>query len=192
MGGAGLLGYVGSQYLHMYRIQRQLQVRWNRQTQSADAGSGRQDKMPVTASHGMNGGASISHNTPEAVARITIPKIHLDAVVVEGVSSQDLAAGPGHITETALPGETGNAVITAHRDTYFRHLPELDQGDEIILHRGNQAFRYRVSSKKIVQPDDLGVLAPTSDAELTLITCYPVHYIGPAPERLVIFSKLVP
>src|SRR5262249_13937678 len=85
----------------------------------------------------------------------------------------------------------GNAVITAHRDTFFRHIFELEKGDEINIQRDGQVYRYEVTGKKVVAPTDLSVIRPTPDAQLTLITCYPTYYIGPAPERLVVFSKLV-
>jgi len=121
---------------------------------------------------------------------VLIPKINLDVIVVEGASRKQLLAGPGHLQDTATPGSAGNAVITAHRDTFFRHIYELTQGDEILIRRGGQVFHYHVTGKKIVQPEDVSVLKPTRDAQLTLITCYPTYYVGPAPERLVIFSKL--
>ncbi len=165
--GAGLLGYVTSQYWYMYRTQRHLEAEWERQA------------APSTAA-----------NVP-ALTRISIPKIDLEAIVLEGASSKQLSAGPGHITNTAPPGDAGNAVITGHRDTFFRRIFELDQGDEITVERNGRLFHYQVTGKKVVEPEDVSVLAPTSDAELTLITCYPIHYVGPAPERLVIISKLV-
>lgn len=167
MTGAGLLGYVGSQYWYTYHAQRSLEAHWERQAAAAPA-------------------------TDQPLTRISIPKIDLDAIVVEGASNDQLAAGPGHVTDTALPGEIGNAVITAHRDTFFRRIFELDQGDEITVERNGRRFRYQVTGKKIVKPEDVSVLDPTNDAQLTLITCYPIHYIGPAPKRLVVFSKLEP
>lgn len=187
MAGGGLLGYVGGQYWFMFRSQHQLQVQWESQGLSANTRPIPQEKPSGSSINEAAGQAAQG-----AFARISIPKIHLDAVVVEGTSSKDLSIGPGHMTETALPGETGNAVVTAHRDTYFRHLPELADGDEILVQRGGQLFRYQVTGKRIVNPDDLSVLHTTSDPELTLITCYPVYYVGPAPQRLVVFSKLIP
>jgi sortase A len=119
-----------------------------------------------------------------------IPKINMDAIVVEGSSRRALSDGPGHMKETAMPGEIGNAVITAHRDTFFRHIYELIKGDQIQVRRNGRTFTYEVTGKKIVMPEDLSVIKPTTDAQLTLITCYPTYYIGPAPKRLVVFSKL--
>ncbi len=173
--GIGLLGYVGAEYWGMYRAQSSLEAQWERQ--SADSGQP-SSGQPVLSSEYM-------------LTKVSIPKINLDAIVVEGASRKQLAIGPGHITTTALPGQSGNAVITGHRDTFFRHIFELDKGDEILVRRNGQTFHYEVTGKKIVHPEDVSVLDPTPDAQLTLITCYPIYYIGPAPKRLVIFSKLV-
>ncbi len=171
MVGACLLGYVGSQYWYTHHTQQLLEAEWERQGAAASA-------------------SGIS--PAQALTRISIPKISLDAIVVEGATSRQLSEGPGHLTQTAFPGDAGNAVITGHRDTFFRRIFELDQGDEINIQRDGRLFRYQVTGKKIVRPDDVSVLNPTSDAQLTLITCYPMHYIGPAPKRLVVFSKLAP
>jgi len=167
--GSGILGYVASQYWYMYRTQRVLEHEWERQA------------------------AARSHVAADApvLTRISIPKINLEAIVLEGASPEQLAAGPGHITDTALPGQAGNAVITGHRDTFFRRIFELETGDEVLIARGSLVFRYQVTGKKVVKPGDVSVLGPTSDAQLTLITCYPIHYIGPAPKRLVVSSRLV-
>lgn len=171
--GLGLSGYVASQYWGMYHSQRQLEAEWEKQ-------------VTVAAAPGL------PKLTPaEMLTRVSIPKISLDAIVVEGATRQQLAIGPAHITDTALPGDTGNAVITGHRDTFFRHLYELQKGDDIYVRRNGEIFRYQVTGKKIVKPEDVSVLKPTSDAQLTLITCYPTYYIGPAPDRLVIFSRLI-
>ena len=171
--GIALLGYVASEYWGMYRSQQRLEAEWERQ--------------------------AASYNTPapavippdQMLTRVVIPKIGLDAIVVEGASRKELSEGPGHMKETAMPGETGNAVITAHRDTFFRHIYELVKGDRVQVRRAGRLFTYEVTGKKIVMPDDVSVIRQTPDPQLTLITCYPVYYIGPAPKRLVVFSRLI-
>ncbi|HET9166541.1 MAG TPA: class D sortase, partial [Candidatus Angelobacter sp.] len=127
----------------------------------------------------------------QLLTRLEIPKIQMDAIVVEGASRRELSEGPGHMKQTAQPGETGNAVITAHRDTFFRHIYELNRGDQIKVRRSGRLFTYEVTGKRIVMPEDVSVIKLTNDPQLTLITCYPTYYIGPAPKRLVVFSKLV-
>ena len=94
------------------------------------------------------------------------------------------------MTKTAEPGEIGNSGITGHRDTFFRHIYELEKGDQFFVERGGKRLVYEVTGKKIVEPTDMSVTRPTDDAQVTLITCYPTYYIGPAPKRLVVFSKL--
>ncbi|HET9365059.1 MAG TPA: class D sortase [Candidatus Angelobacter sp.] len=171
--GIGLLGYVGNEYWGMYRSQQKLETEWEHQAASVN-----------TPGH-----APISPD--QMLTRVIVPKINLDAIVVEGASRKDLSDGPGHMKQTAMPGEVGNAVITGHRDTFFRHIYELVKGDQIQIRRNGRVFTYQVTGKRIVMPEDLSVIKPTTDPQLTLITCYPTYYIGPAPKRLVVFSKLV-
>jgi sortase A len=169
--GTLLLLYVATQYGIMLREQHRLAQEWQQQQHATGTGA-------TTA-------------VADRLTRLYIAKINLDAVVVDGTSRKQLLIGPGHVTSTAWPGEAGNSVITAHRDTFFRHIYELDRGDVIELRRGGNTYKYTVTSKHIVDPDDVSVLKPTRDPELTLITCYPTYYIGPAPERLVVHSRLL-
>jgi sortase A len=171
--GIALLGYVASQYWGMYHTQQKLAAEWERQATS------------------MNTPGEAVIPPEQMLTRVVIPKIGLDAIVVEGASRKDLSEGPGHMKQTAMPGETGNVVITAHRDTFFRHIYELVKGDRIQVRRSGRLFTYEVTGKKVVMPDDVSVIRQTPDPQLTLITCYPVYYIGPAPKRLAVFSKLV-
>jgi len=168
--GVALLIYVGSQYATMYAAQRRLTQQWQQQNL----------QLPVQPA-----------GLVTTLTRLTVPAIKLDAVVVEGVNRKDLLMGPGHLPDTPEPGQAGNAVISAHRDTFFRHIHELKKGDYIVVQRAGRQFRYEVTGKKILQPDDVWVTKATPDSQLTLLTCYPTYYIGPAPERLAVFSKLV-
>ncbi|MGH9514685.1 MAG: class D sortase [Terriglobales bacterium] len=126
----------------------------------------------------------------EVLTKLSIPRIALRAVVIEGTSSHSLLLGPGHMTGSAMPGGNGNSVIAGHRDTFFRHLHSLKTGDAIYVMRSGKRFHYAVIEKKVVQASDISVLRTTSGSELTLITCYPTHFIGPAPQRLIIVAKL--
>ncbi len=172
--GVALLIYVGLQYGSMYRGQQRLARKWQEQQQAMPA--------PET---------SKSVAASDLLTRLTIPKIDLDSVVVEGTTRHDLLLGPGHMEDTAVPGDDGNAVITGHRDTFFRHIYELNKGDSVLVQRGGKTYKYEVTGKKVIEPDDLSVVRPSKEARLTLITCYPTYYIGPAPKRLVVFTKMV-
>lgn len=130
------------------------------------------------------------HKAGEALTKLSIPRIGLRAVVIDGASAHSLLMGPGHVAGSAIPGTSGNAVIAGHRDTFFRHVDQLKVGDSIFILRGGRQFHYLVTQRKVVQPNDLSVLQPSKVSEITLITCYPTHFIGPAPQRLVIVSRL--
>jgi LPXTG-site transpeptidase (sortase) family protein len=170
--GAGLLLllYVSSQYWQMYAGQRKLALEWQQQ-------NARPEKIVASNS--------------DALVRLTIAKINLDAVVVEGTSRKSLKLGPGHMEKSALPGSAGNSVIVAHRDTFFRHLDELREGDEIDLQRQGEIYRFEVTGHRVVEPTDLSALRQSRSAQLTLITCYPTHYVGPAPQRLVVVARWI-
>jgi sortase A len=122
------------------------------------------------------------------MARIQIPRIGLDAIVLEGVSDDELNAGPGHLPGSAYPGEPGNAVISAHRDRHFNSLGALGVGDTIITESGAKRTQWVVVSRRVIDKDD-PALFRTRDATLTLTTCWPIRYLGPAPDRLIITAK---
>lgn len=159
--GTVLCTYVGGTYVWMYTQQRILLKRWN------------------------------EHAANPPLTKLAIPRIHLEDVVLEGTSSESLLLGPGHMTETVEPGESGNAVIAGHRDTFFRHLHSLRYGDDIYVLRDGNRYHYVVRSRRVVEPTNLAVLNPSKDGELTLITCWPTHAIGPAPQRLIIVAKIL-
>lgn len=179
--GVVLLAYVGFEYTQMYWSQKRLENEWARE-QQRQAQQGRENSGAAAKPVAFNG---------DGLTRLSIPSISFDAVVVEGTSNRALLLGPGHLEDTPVPGAAGNSVISGHRDTFFRHIHELAKGDQILVQRNGKTFHYEVTGKRIVQPTDVSVLQPSKDAQLTLITCYPTYYIGPAPERLVVTSRLI-
>ena len=112
----------------------------------------------------------------DGIARIEIPKIQVNWIVVEGVTVEALKKGPGHFPGTAYPGDKGNTVISGHRATYgepFARMNEVVVGDSIKLTTLRGAFDYTVIEKKIVKPTDLSVVQDFQDERLTLTTCEP-------------------
>jgi sortase A len=105
---------------------------------------------------------------------------------VRGTNYEDLLVAPGLLDGTPLPGGNGNTVIAGHRDTFFRHVSDLNPGAEIVLQSGGRSFDYRVTSRRIVKPTETSVLDSDGHAEVTLVTCYPTYWIGPAPDRLIV------
>ena len=129
--------------------------------------------------------------TGSLIGRMEIPRLLLSVVVVEGVDETTLRRAAGHIPGTALPGETGNVGVAGHRDTFFRSLKDLRIKDEVQLSTPQGIFQYEVVSLKIVKPDNLEVLASSGKNGLTLVTCYPFYFVGPAPKRWIVTAKQV-
>jgi sortase A len=132
----------------------------------------------------------------DVVGRVEIPRLGLSVVVAEGTDEPTLRRAAGHILGTAFPGSPGNVGIAGHRDTLFRPLRTIEQNDLIVLTTEQGEFRYRVVSTKIVNPSDVSVLNPAppgaaADEILTLVTCHPFYFIGPAPNRFIVRAERV-
>lgn len=119
------------------------------------------------------------------VARLRIPKIGLDEIIVAGVGNAQLNAGPGHLPGTPLPGSAGNSVISAHRDRHFRALDRVAIGDTIETRARHQTTTWIVREIKVVGGETPALFRST-ETRLTLTTCWPVRFLGPAPDRLLI------
>jgi sortase A len=124
----------------------------------------------------------------DVLGRIEIPRLGVTVAILEGTTAQTLRLGVGHIEGTALPGEPGNIGIAGHRDTYFRALKDIRTNDEIQIQTATGLTRYQVDSVQIVDPSDTGVLTPSAVSAITLVTCYPFHFIGAAPGRFIVHA----
>ena len=122
------------------------------------------------------------------VGRLEIPGIGLEVMVLNGADARTLRRGAGWLPYTARPG-SGNSVIAAHRDTYFRPLRRIKEGDIIHLTTLDGRYNFRVEWTAVVDPGDTAVLEPTSQPTLTLITCYPFYYAGEAPQRFIVRAR---
>jgi sortase A len=110
---------------------------------------------------------------------------------VEGVDGTSLRHAVGHISGTAMPGDAGNVGLAGHRDTFFRPLKDLKKEDEIQVSTLKGTFKYEVVSLRIVDSENVGVLAPSGENVLTLVTCYPFYSVGPAPKRRIVRATQV-
>jgi sortase A len=126
------------------------------------------------------------------LGRIEINAIGLAAMILEGTDARTLRRAVGHIPGTPLPGQQGNVAITGHRDTFFRPLLNIRKDDEIRLTTLGGSYRYLVDSIKVVEPEDTEVLDKSDDEILTLVTCYPFYFVGPAPKRFIVRAHRVP
>lgn len=120
------------------------------------------------------------------LGRIEIRRIGMTAMIMEGVDNRTLQRAVGHFPGTALPGQPGNVAVAGHRDTFFRALRHVRKDDEITLTTLTGSYRYHVDSTQVVEPEAVEVLDDSDGAILTLVTCYPFDFVGPAPRRFIV------
>jgi sortase A len=149
------------------------------QTQSTDWSS--QRKKLYQASLGIS---------TEALAVLRIPRLHFEAPVLEGTDALTLNRGVGRIVGTSRPGQSGNVGIAGHRDGFFRPLKDIRMGDLIELVTISGTDIYAVDRVRITNPADVGILRPKTKPSLTLVTCYPFYFVGPAPKRYIVEASL--
>jgi sortase A len=172
--GIALLAYVAAEWFHS----RQKQAEGSRELDQILS------NRPLTRS------AAPPHETslPDGslVGRLEIPSLRLSAIVFQGTGNHVLSEGVGHLDGSAIPGEPGNIVLAAHRDSYFRPLRNINPGDLIQVTTPSGIRTYKVDWTKIVAPTEVSVENPTPKPSLTLITCYPFYYVGHAPKRFIV------
>jgi sortase A len=125
------------------------------------------------------------------VGRVDISRLGVSVVVAEGTSTSVLRRAAGHIAGTFLPGQAGNVGISAHRDTFFRPLRNIQRDDVVTVTTLRGEYRYRVVSTRVVNPEDVEVLKSDGSEVLTLVTCYPFYFVGPAPNRFIVRAERI-
>lgn len=130
-------------------------------------------------------------NKGEVIGKIIIPKIKKELPIIEGTDEKELAKGVGHYIGSVLPGEADNTVLAGHRDTVFKELGKVGVGDIVEVETEAGRFTYKIANQRIVHQDDRTVIVPFDYAALTLITCYPFNFVGPAPDRFILVGQLI-
>lgn len=169
----GLLGYTGF-------VLADTDLYQARESRVLDQLRGLHQASPAVLAPTANGGL---------IGRLTIPRLDISVMVAEGVDESTLRRAAGHIPGTALPGQPGNAGISGHRDTFFRPLRNIRRNDLIIFTTPLGDFRYRMKTTRIVDPADISVLDAGETDALTLVTCYPFYFVGPAPDRFIVRAE---
>lgn len=125
------------------------------------------------------------------IGRIEISRIGVSALLLQGNAGRTLRRGVGLIPGTAAPGADGNAGLAGHRDSFFRGLRNVRKDDIITLKTLGGEFRYQVDWTRVVAPEETSVLADVGEPVLTLVTCYPFSWVGPAPERFIVRARRI-
>ena len=126
-----------------------------------------------------------------AIGILRIPKIHVEVPVLDGTDELSLNRGVGRIAGTTSPGQEGNIGIAGHRDGFFRGLKDVALGDTVEVVTQRRTETYIIDNIVIVDPDDTSVLQARQRPSLTLVTCYPFHFVGSAPRRYIVQALLV-
>jgi len=133
---------------------------------------------------------SLTTDFAPAIGILRIPKVDIEAPVLEGTDDLTLNRGVGRIDGTARPGESGNIGIAGHRDGFFRGLKDVSAGDKIELVTKEGTQTYIIDRIVIVERSDISVLAPRDRSTVTLVTCYPFYFVGSAPQRYIVQASL--
>ena len=152
-----------------------------------------QEKSPREKSSPSSSPLAVSVPLPDdaLIGRLSIPRLNLHTTVREGTGNDILALAVGHMRGTAIPGQKGNVAVAGHRDTLFSGLAAIRDGDLIQFETLHGLYEYQVSDTEVVSPQDVGVVKAGAYPELTLITCYPFDYIGPAPDRFIVKARQI-
>ena len=177
--GVGCCGWAGTTWLEARMFQRD-------QSRALDL---QLDRAPMNHTTTVISAPAAALTGP--IGRLEIPRLDVSVMVMPGDDEVTLRRAVGHLSDTSMPWIGGNTALAGHRDTFFRPLEQIRVGDDIHLDTPRGRFRYRVHRTVVVQPDELWVLDPTGKPPLTLITCYPFRFIGPAPKRLIVQAERV-
>lgn len=123
---------------------------------------------------------------------ISIPKLKRKLPIVEGIDKEALKKGVGHFTTSVIPNQEGTSILAAHRDTFFRGIDVLKLGDSFVINTKNTDTTYTITERKIVDKSYLLPTVKKEKPELVLITCYPMHFVGDAPNRLILTAEKTP
>jgi sortase A len=125
------------------------------------------------------------------LAILRVDDLALEVPVYGSTDEWNLNRGAGWIEGTSRIGDSGNVGVAAHRDGYFRALQDVALGQKLVLETLSSTIEYRITGVRVVSPDAVEVLAPTEHDRITLVTCYPFYYVGPAPHRFIVTAERI-
>ncbi|WP_240189877.1 class D sortase [Bacillus sp. P14.5] len=136
--------------------------------------------------------SSYTFEKGDVVGILDIPALDRELPIIEGTDEEELEKGVGHYSSTKLPNQQDRIFLAGHRDTVFKKMGELKEGDQLNVEMSNGTHTYEIYEMFIVKEDDMSVVQSTNPDEiLTLSTCYPFEYLSSTEERYIINAKRV-
>jgi sortase A len=126
----------------------------------------------------------------EVIGKLVIPKLSRELPIIYGTGTIELTRGVGYYKGSVFPGRNGNSILAGHRDSVFKGLGDVTVGDELTIQTHEGTLTYKVIEQKIVDEDDRTVRVSKGQPLLTLVTCYPFNFVGPAPQRYILTAAL--
>ena len=124
------------------------------------------------------------------VAQLSIPSLGLKSIILKEAGGEGLAFGPVLLNQSAQPGSNGSTIISAHRDTHFKALKDINIGDKLSLTSADGLkFDYEITHSRIAQWDQSGLSADGYEPELVLVSCWPFDSITPTDQRFILHAK---
>lgn len=120
-----------------------------------------------------------------------IPQLGVSAPIRAGTDADTLNVAVGRVEWGAQVNGEGNLILAGHRDSFFRRLGSLTRGDALIVETKTGQREFVVESTSIVDPTDVDAIVLTDESTITLVTCYPFYFVGPAPKRFLVFGHLI-
>lgn len=180
--GAVCLGVFGYQIIGHEQSQKQSLIQAE---ERIEQGAGRQDETDRDIEKTIE---EFEAEQDEAFATLEIPKLGKTLPIVEGTDPDSLKKGVGHLSNSVLPGQGEQILLSGHRDTVFRNFGELEIGDTFVVQMPYGEYTYEIRETEIVPEDDTSVIREMGEEVLVVTTCYPFHFVGNAPERFVAYA----
>ena len=127
----------------------------------------------------------------DIIGKIIVVKTGEQIPILMGATEENLRGGATLYDNGVFPGEEGTAIVLGHRETTFGFLEDVNIGDEIDVETVTGTYKFKLKKTYITNPEDKSILAQEKDLNLTLVTCYPFRYVGPAPDRFIAKLELV-
>jgi sortase A len=167
---------------------KQLVAEFNPEADASPSASASQSDVPVPADIP---GPLVNREAGDVLGIIVFDTIDgREVPIIEGAKPAQLKKGAGHHPDMAYPGQAGNCLLFGHRNTVFSDFGRLKNGDAIHIKTEYGTFDYEISDMQVTFPLDPLMFKGYTEPMLTLVTCYPFHYVGAAPKRYVVVCKM--